>query len=84
VSNAYTLPSTTAAAKGGIMTENYAEIEELALTLERESQLLLDLLANTEQATPEVSRQIRDHFMTIQGVCIRAAEFLSEDADVVG
>jgi hypothetical protein len=66
------------------MTENYAEIEELAIALERESQLLLDLLANTEQATPEVSRQIRDHFMTIQGVCIRAAEFLSEDADVVG
>ena len=51
------------------MTEDYAEIEELALALERESQLLRDLLANTEQAGPEVSRQIRDHFMTIQGVC---------------
>jgi hypothetical protein len=66
------------------MTEDYAEIEELAIALERESQLLRDLLANTEQATPEVSRQIRDHFTTIQGVCIRAAEFLSEDADVEG
>ncbi len=66
------------------MVENYAEIEELAITLERESQLLRDLLANTAQATPEVSRQIRDHFVTIQGVCIRAAEFLSEDADVEG
>jgi hypothetical protein len=51
------------------MTEDYAEIEELAIALERESQLLRDLLANTEQASPEVSRQIRDHFMTIQGVC---------------
>jgi hypothetical protein len=66
------------------MVENYAEIEELVIPLERESQLLRDLLANTEQATPEVSRQIRDHFVTIQGVCIRAAEFLSEDADVEG
>ncbi|MEW5861443.1 MAG: hypothetical protein AB1861_29365 [Cyanobacteriota bacterium] len=66
------------------MVEGYAEIEELATMLDRESQLLRDLLANTEQATPEVSRQIRDHFMTIQGVCIRAAEFLSEDADVEG
>jgi hypothetical protein len=66
------------------MTDNYAEIKELSITLEQESQLLRELLANTEQATPEVSRQIRDHFMTIQGVCIRAAEFLSEDADVEG
>jgi hypothetical protein len=38
------------------MTEDYAEIEELALALERESQLLRDLLAKTEQASPEVSR----------------------------
>jgi hypothetical protein len=52
------------------MTEDYAEIEELALVLEQKSQLLRDLLANTEQASPEVSRQIRDHFMTIQGVCL--------------
>jgi hypothetical protein len=66
------------------MVENYAEIEELVIALERESQLLRDLLANTEEATSEVSRQIRDHFVTIQGVCIRAAEFLSEDADVEG
>jgi hypothetical protein len=66
------------------MTEDYAEIEELAIALERESQLLRDLLTKTEQATPEVSRQMRDHFVTIQGVCIRAAEFLSEDADVQG
>jgi hypothetical protein len=66
------------------MSEDYAEIKELSIALERESQLLRDLLTNTEQATPEVSRQIRDHFVTIQGVCIRAAEFLSEDADVEG
>lgn len=66
------------------MVEDYAEIEELATMLDRESQLLRDLLTNTEQATPEVSRQIRDHFMSIQGMCIRAAEFLSEDADVEG
>jgi hypothetical protein len=66
------------------MIENYAEIEELAIALEQESQRIRDLLTNTEQATPEVSRQIRDHFVTIQGVCIRAAEFLSEDADVEG
>lgn len=66
------------------MTEDYDEIEELALALVRESQMIRDLLGNAEQATPEVSRQIRDHFMAIQGVCIRAAEFLSEDADVEG
>ncbi len=66
------------------MSEDYAEIEELAITLERESQLLRDLLANAEQATPEVSRQIRDRFVAIQGLCIKASEFLSEDADVEG
>jgi hypothetical protein len=66
------------------MTEDYAEIEELAIALERESQLLRDLLANAEQATPEVSRQIRDRFVAIQGLCIKASEFLSEDADVEG
>jgi hypothetical protein len=66
------------------MTEDYAEIEELAIALEQESQLLRDLLANTEQATPEVSRQIRDRFVAIQGLCIKASEFLSEDADVEG
>jgi hypothetical protein len=66
------------------MTEDYAEIEELAIALEQELKLLRDLLTNTEQATPEASRQIRDHFVTIQGVCIRAAEFLSEDADIEG
>jgi hypothetical protein len=57
------------------MTEDYAEIEELAIALEQELKLLRDLLTNTEQATPEVSRQIRDHFVTIQGVCIRAPNF---------
>jgi hypothetical protein len=66
------------------VTEDYAEIEELAIALERESQLLRDLLANAEQATPEVSRQIRDRFVAIQGLCIKASEFLSEDADVEG
>jgi hypothetical protein len=66
------------------MTEDYAEIEELAIALEQESQLLRDLLTNTEQATSEVSRQIRDHFVAIQGLCIKAADFLSEDADVEG
>ncbi len=66
------------------MTEDYAEIEELAIALEQESQLLRELLANAEQATPEVSRQIRDRFVAIQGLCIKAAEFLSEDADVGG
>jgi hypothetical protein len=66
------------------MTEDYAEIEELAIALEQESQLLRDLLTNTEQATPEVSRQIRDRFVAIQGLCIKAADFLSEDADVEG
>ena len=66
------------------MSEDYAEIEELAIALERESQLLRDLLANAEQATPEVSRQIRDRFVAIQGLCIKASEFLSEDADVEG
>jgi hypothetical protein len=66
------------------MTEDYAEIEELVIALEQESQLLRDLLTNTEQATPEVSRQIRDRFVAIQGLCIKAADFLSEDADVEG
>ena len=66
------------------MSEDYAEIEELAIALERESQLLRDLLTNTEQASPEVSRQIRDRFVAIQGLCIKASEFLSEDADVEG
>jgi hypothetical protein len=66
------------------MTEDYAEIEELAIALEQELKLLRDLLTNTEQATPEVSRQIRDRFVAIQGLCIKAADFLSEDADVEG
>ncbi len=66
------------------MTEDYAEIKELAIALEQESQLLRELLANAEQATPEVSRQIRDRFVAVQGLSIKASEFLSEDADVEG
>jgi hypothetical protein len=66
------------------MTEDYAEIEELVIALQQESQLLRDLLAHAEQATPEVSRQIRDRFVAVQGLCIKAADFLSEDADVEG
>ncbi len=54
------------------------------IALQQESQLLRDLLAHAEQATPEVSRQIRDRFVAVQGLCIKAADFLSEDADVEG